>query len=455
MSDGLRLLRAVMASGSLSAFRELDPDIFLDGPELSAFDIIRGHLRDYGVLPQISTVEDTLEQAIPEAYEPINYYVTRCVDRHLYNEITPRFNQLKDTLKNSNMDGARDACFSLARICRQNQITEDLIDFATLAERVDRQHQRNRLLGDEIPGIRTGWPSIDQKTLGWQNADLVVFVARPEMGKTNILLHTCRHAWASGHSVLFASMEMGPEQIGYRLISQMAGVNPRYYRSGKLSYFAEQRVARALEEFSDRSNAFHFFSGEFKGKTTDALDYAIQEHAPDAVYLDGLYLMKPSDAPRGTKMYEKVAYVVDELKQLCLRRDRPVIATTQFNRASGAKGASGDLESMGYTDALGTHSSIVIAVKNPPATLNPNGVQVRYPDKRVLEFLKGREGEQGSVLVDFKFSPIGFDEIHETEEEREDRLIAQQMEQSNRGRNNSPGQPSPTTAFMRGRGGDE
>lgn len=456
MSDGLRLLRSILASGSLSAFRDIDSELFVQGPETEAYEVIRRHLREYGVIPQIGTVEEAIEHQLPSAPEPVDFYLGACVDRHLYAEIRPQFQSLQTSLREFDMSQAREVCFGLARTCRINQTTEDLLDFTTLAERVNRSHQLNRLRTDSIPGIPTGWPTIDEKTLGWNNSDLIVIVARPEMGKTHILLNSCRHAWEAGHSVLFASMEMGPEQIGYRLIAQMAGVNPWYYRRGELSYFGERRVREAVERMSN-TNRFHLFSGEFKGKTTDSLDYAIQEHSPDAVYLDGLYLMKPSDAPRNVGRYEKVAYIVDELKGLCLRRDRPVIATTQFGRNSGAKGLSGDLESIGYTDTLGTHSTIVLAIKNPPASLNPSGLPVRYPNKRILEFLKGREGEQGSVLIDFKFGPIGFNEVYETEDQREERLLAQEREVNpSRGGGGGGGRAVPqnnngAAAFVRGR----
>jgi hypothetical protein len=69
------------------------------------------------------------------------------------------------------------------------------------------------------------------------------------------------------------------------------------------------------------------------------------------------------------------------------------------------------MENIGYTDAIGTHSSIVVGIKEgrPP-----------YQDsRRILELMKGREGERGEFDINYNFAPMDFSEIPLEQQEAE------------------------------------
>jgi hypothetical protein len=120
------------------------------------------------------------------------------------------------------------------------------------------------------------------------------------------------------------------------------------------------------------------------------------------VFLDGTYLIHPS-VKSAMKRIERVAEVFDELKGLTITSDTPIVNTMQFNRQAGAGGKDGSLENIGFTDAVGMHSSIVLGLKFGP-TENPRA-------SRTMEFLKGREGEVGAVHMNFKFAPVDMSEL--------------------------------------------
>lgn len=81
--------------------------------------------------------------------------------------------------------------------------------------------------------------------------------------------------------------------------------------------------------------------------------------------------------------------------------------TTQFNRAAGKKGKDGSLENIAYSDAISTHSSLVISLSEGEA---PN-----QKTRRVAQFLKGREGEEGKFGLNYTFAPINFEETTDEE----------------------------------------
>jgi hypothetical protein len=156
------------------------------------------------------------------------------------------------------------------------------------------------------------------------------------------------------------------------------------------------------------------------GKRTEDLDNAIQEMGPDLIYIDGIYLMRPmtTSSRRSNDKYQNISYVLDDLKEMTITRDRPFITTTQFNR-EGAKKVS--LENLGFTDALATHASVILGIEKI-------GEGPR-PDKRKVTILKGREGEAGEFAIDYRFCPLSFAEtslpqsrVAETHEDTSSRI---------------------------------
>lgn len=100
-----------------------------------------------------------------------------------------------------------------------------------------------------------------------------------------------------------------------------------------------------------------------------------------------------------------VSEVFDNLKQMTLAHNIPVVVTTQFNRQAGKKGKDGSLENIAFTDAISTHSSLVLSLTEA------KGSSAEIKKKRKISFLKGREGEAGDFEINFNFSPIDFSEI--------------------------------------------
>lgn len=220
---------------------------------------------------------------------------------------------------------------------------------------------------------------------------------------TYVALKQAVAAHDSGENVLFVTTEMSIEQIARRHISIAMGINPDVLKRNTLSTYTERRIRRF---YRDRlgSERFNIFSVGMNSQVA-AVEAFMQEFDPSVVFIDGVYLMKPSSTSvsKSSSRTEKVTAVFDELKGLTLDADRPLIVTTQLNRQAGKGGKEGSLETIGYSDAIGTHSSIVVAVKYGP-TENPR-------DSREFDFLKGREGEDGKVAINFKFAPLDMSEI--------------------------------------------
>lgn len=398
MSDGLKLLGSIIDTGSVSTLRELDRSIFID-EEVELLDFLRSHYRRYGVIPAIATVEDELDLDIPIAEEVPEYYIKRVHDRKLYGVVKAKFNDLKDSLRRFDMDDARTVIDDLRASTRISHTATDIRNIREAVngamELYDYAH-----LNPGVSGVPSGWPEFDDVTGGYQPGDLVSFVARPAMGKTFLMLKQSLSSWVAGYSVLVVTMEMSIEQCARRIVAMQAGINPDYLRRGQLSTHALRRIGRFKDALAG-TGRYRLFSGGMRSKVSD-VDMLIAEYRPDIVYIDGVYLMQP-DSKRSMSKLERIPEVFDELKRITLAQNLPVIVTTQFSRQAGKKGKEGSLENIAYTDSISTHSSLVVSINDAPA---PHTV-----GKRLISFMKGREGESGSHLINYSFRPMDFTEV--------------------------------------------
>lgn len=401
MSDGLKAIAAAIAVASASSLIAVPAELFIDG-EMAAHEFVRGHYRQYQTLPSVSTVQQETGVRLPQAPEPLAYYIDRLYERHQYNLIRERFAGLRDGLSSMDMPAVTASVSDMYRVTRQSaRRGREVVNLREGYELMAQRLATTRGYGG-ITGIEVGWPGYDAITGGYQPGDLISVVGRPSQGKTYILLQQAWHAHQmAGKTVLFVTTEMGTEQIMRRHASLALGVNPTLLRMNMISTHLQRR----LEQFYHAmvgAEGFNIFSVGMKSQTS-AVEALMQELDPDIVFVDGGYLMRPVTGAKNMNRTERITGVYDDFRAITLESEKPMVVSTQFNRAAGKGGMEGSLENIGYTDAIGTHSSSVVAIR-PGPTANPKA-------SRWLDFLKGREGETGKIAINFKFAPTDMSEF--------------------------------------------
>lgn len=398
MSDGKKFIAALLESGSVQALRDIDEGLF-DEDEIGSFRFVRSHYRRYRELPSIATVEQESGQRLPDSPEPPDYYLRRLKDRRLFTLLRTEFSGLRDRLQRFDMESAKDSVARMNTLCRESGPGTDIRNVRDAAESVLRQYaQAHDSPG--MTGVPTGWPTLDESSGGYQRGDLISWVARLGVGKTYTLLNQAAYAWRNGYNVLVVTLEMTIEQIVRRIIGMESGVNPEYIRKGTLDEFGMRRLTQYVNQLAG-ADRLHIYSGSFSKKISD-IEMMMVELSPDIVFIDGAYLLIPESMNRLDRN-NKVAAVYDELKKLALSSDRPIVTTSQFSRQAGSRGKAGSLENISFTDAIATHSSIVLSIKegSPPNEIS----------RREIEVLKGREGESAKFEINYRFSPVDFSEV--------------------------------------------
>jgi replicative DNA helicase len=226
---------------------------------------------------------------------------------------------------------------------------------------------------------------------GLSNGDFLLIVGRLGTGKSTVAQHIAKTIWLEGKKILFVSAEMLSLDVFSRIDAMVGRFNPLELRKGKtdeisgvLGSVLRKVKTEKGEIIIPRSRLLSPSQIAAFAKNLDV----------DLIIVDGAYLLKPSDG-KYTSKWEKVATVSNELKQIALDLDLPLIATAQIKR-----GATTDEdytpEDIALSDALGQDSDFVLAIKQ-------NKVM---KEKAELQLIKNRYGSLCTTLIRIDFDTM-------------------------------------------------
>jgi replicative DNA helicase len=199
----------------------------------------------------------------------------------------------------------------------------------------------------ESQGLKTGFFDLDAITSGFQNDDLIVFAARPSMGKTALALNIAVHlAVKEEKSVAFYSIEMSRLQVLMRMLAIHARVSMAAIRTGRPSLTKKEwgdleLAASELQKarlFVDDSASLSIVEMKARARKLKA------EKKLDVVFVDYLQLMKVTGEHlrRSDTRAQEVAVITASLKELAKELHIPVVALAQLNRAPETRGGKGE-----------------------------------------------------------------------------------------------------------------
>ena len=198
----------------------------------------------------------------------------------------------------------------------------------------------------------------------------------------------CGYKLGTG-SPLVATFEMKPFQCVRRLVALETGVSATMIRLGRLSHWGRERVAEGVDMITGWDERPFFIMEGGLRTTVEDLGLRVQELRPNALYVDGAYLLR-TRSKVGAK-WERIAETAEVLKMIAGEFNIPVIETYQFNRRG-----PGSMGNIGGSDAVGQLASIVIALDDEQQGGHSMWAARQF---KVMKLLKGREGERGTIRV--------------------------------------------------------
>lgn len=407
MSAGLGLFQKIIKDKcKITVLRDsgLSERVF-NQDEKKVFKFLVNYYREYGSTPPLDTVSLETGVSFPVVpNNPIDYWVDRVKKSYIRKQVVNCANRV---IKTKGTEEFNNNCSAWINLLYNDINSFDLIEkvftAAEVSPRVMHEHDR-RQKSPEMFGIPFGIPYLDAISDGAQPTDTIAICARPGVGKTMLMLTMALNAFKKNKTILYVTLEMSVFQNVRRLIAIDASVPAMKMRLGKLSHWGRKEMANSIKNFSKKENKFYLLQGSLY-TTVEDLVSRVQDLQPDILYVDGAYLLR--SALKITSKVERVSYTAEILKGIASTFSIPVIETYQFNRQVGNK-AKGSLGKIGWSDVVPQLGSIVLSLSNNDFLEERKTFASRQ--YKILELLKGREGEQGTIKMLFDMQRMKFEQ---------------------------------------------
>jgi replicative DNA helicase len=212
----------------------------------------------------------------------------------------------------------------------------------------------NLLSSDAPPYPTTGLLDLDRMIGGWPRGELSVIAGRPGTGKSAVATSTVLRAAKAGHQVCFFSLEMRDEQLGARMLTDLAFTQgePIYYEDILRRRIDGDRTRARLTAAQELLQGLPIHIEEQRGLTMAEIGARSRKTAAaferagnplQVVIVDHLHIIKSSDRYAGNRVRE-LAEISDGLATLAKELNVAVVALCQLNR--GVEGRDNKRPSM-------------------------------------------------------------------------------------------------------------
>jgi replicative DNA helicase len=197
-----------------------------------------------------------------------------------------------------------------------------------VAMAVENQYNRAQLLaqqGKRYAGLDFGFPDLCNFVAGLE-AELTVIGARPSVGKTKLAEQIAINVASRGIGVGIFTMEMTATQLGIRMVTDLAGVDPEQRRRGTLS----DEDHRAYTKATSRYAALPIWL--FTDRTIPAIRSRMMRHLEK--HPVGLWIFDHLHKIRGgpVKDVERLNYIAEQVSAFPIEFQTPALLLAQLNR---------------------------------------------------------------------------------------------------------------------------
>ena len=301
-------------------------------------------------------------------------------------------------------------------------------DFVQIGDAVNRSLERIGRMQQQkgMTGVPSGFPTLDNFTMGWQPGNLIIIGARPSVGKTAFALNMARNA-AVDHNrpTAFFSLEMTDVELADRLIAAESGI-PSDKLKGRLKLEdhewtqMEQALTRLVKAplYIDETSGLHIT--EFKSKALRLK----REKNIEIIFIDYLQLMEATvNVSGGAGQVQKITEISKQLKAAAKELGIPIIALSQLNRnPMGRMGSNGRpiLSDLKDSGSIEQDADMVLFVHRP-GMYGLDESPEAYTKAEII-IAKHRAGKIGNIEMTFNGDQVKFIDVANSLERYADRL---------------------------------
>jgi hypothetical protein len=203
-----------------------------------------------------------------------------------------------------------------------------------------------------IGNLRTGFDFFDDRRAYWSPGEFSAFVARPFLGKTYAMVHTCAVNWVSGGRVLFVSPELGIVETERRFDvfnAHLLGspITLSDVRFGNLD--SRANYEKYAQIASQRSDLEIIDSIQGRKVSPSKLSTLAEIFKPTIIAIDGIKFVE--DDEKASAGWQVIFNVSRDLKELAIRHNCVVLTVQQVKpQVPGHRVPT--IEDVSYGDAL-------------------------------------------------------------------------------------------------------
>lgn len=372
-------------------------EYFADKPDQVLFNLLATYVARYGSFPSkeslaidLSNVENIGEQDFRAALAMVqrlevdagtlnDWLVDEtekwCQQRALHNAIREAVGILDDRTGKTNKNAIPNLLSTALAVSFDSHVGHDFIEDAEA--RFAYYHRRERKIAFDIDLLnRATNGGVERKTLN-------IISGGTGVGKTTLMCHMAGHNLLSGLNVLYITLELSEEKTAERVdcnlldisIEDLPHISKEVY-DRKMAVVKKKTAGRLIiKEYPTTqagANHFRFLMQELKMK---------RNFTPDVVYVDYINNCASSRIKMaGSKMYEYIKSVAEELRGLAVESNVCMWSATQLNR-QGFMDSDPGLEHTSDSFGLPMTADFMIIITQPEELEQLDQIMVKQTTK--------------------------------------------------------------------------
>ena len=287
------------------------------------------------------------------------------------------------------LESAEQKIFKLTDVNQSTQVYAMKDIMPKTVQMIDTRYKNKNVCS----GIPTGFTKLDSMTSGFQNSEMIIVGARPSMGKTALALSMMQNiAIDQNIPCGFFSLEMSAEQIGQRLLSQVARIPGTKLRNGMLTLADFKKLQDAAGMCY---NAPLYIVDTPNMKLLDLRAMARRMKVNQKVqniFIDYIGLITSEND--GAPVYEQQSAISKSLKSLARELEIPIVVLCQVSRS--AEGNEPGLAELRGSGSIEQDADVVMFIHGE----RKSDEDVPVVDRKLI-IAKQRNGPIGDVPVLF------------------------------------------------------
>lgn len=345
--------------------RGVQEDWFFDEENRTVWKFVKDHYIKYNEVPTAVTVVDNFPTfRLLKVEDSVKYLLDQLIEYRNRQSIINTIQEAGSLIANGDHNTATQVLSAgLHKITMTGGPESHDINLSENTEERWEQYTNIKLRPNGLIGMATGFRTIDLATGGLQPGQLVTIIAPPKTGKSVLALQTAINLHNDGFVPMFQSFEMTNIEQQRRYDSMCAHISHYRYIRGALT--PEEEIA--LQEWLNKNATMHpfYLTESITAMNISALTAKLEKYKPDAVFVDGVYLMEDEQATRGEQRFgswQNLQHITQSMKRLAQRFEVPIVQTTQVLSSKVTKGRVTS-DAIGYSSSFVQDSDVVLVLQ--------------------------------------------------------------------------------------------